>query len=185
MRWSEAAKAARRGRLALAQQPAVEGFVAGDDGLGGEDGPGFFAGGAAEGFAFRAVADQRFDRTGEVGGLSGRNEEAVDIVGNDFGDTADGGADAGAAEGHRFENAEAETFGIGGEDGDVGGVEIIFDVEDVLADDEAVGDAELLGGELERCEVAAGEDEEFEGVAAIDARDRFEEAIDAFDGAEI
>lgn len=173
------------GRLALPEEVAVEGLVAGNDVVGRKGGAGFLAGGLAEAFAFGGVGDEGFDGAGEIVGLRGRNEEPVDVVGDDFGDTADSGADARAAEGHGFEDAEAETFGVGREESDIGGVEVVFDVEDVLADDEAVGDAELLGGELEGREVAAGKDEEFERVAAIDARDGLEETVDAFNRAEV
>src|SRR3989454_3361155 len=151
-------------------QPAVERFVTRHDDLGGE--PFARAGlrGAPEGVASQLVVDQGLQRLGERGDVAGRHEQAALVVLHHLRDTADARGDARTAEAHGFEDAEAEAFGVGGVEADVGDLKIVLDGVDLLADDHAVGEAEAPHVAGERRKRLAGENEELEGLARAHAR---------------
>lgn len=122
---------------------------------------------------------------GEGGGLVGRDEEAGLAVGDDFGDAADVGGDDGSAVGEGFQDAEAETFLLGGVNPEVAGGEVVVDAQDAFADGDSVGESEASNVGSVGGEVAAGEDEKLDVGAVFGAGDGFEDVGDAFAGTEV
>ena len=106
--------------------------------------------------------DQGIQGLGQRADVTGRHEQAALLVLYHFRDAADARGDAGAAEAHGFEDAEAEALGVGGEEANVGGLEIVLDGVDFLADDDAVVQTEAPDFRGERREGLAGENEELE-----------------------
>src|SRR5437870_10902325 len=166
-------------------QPAVERFVARHDDLRREPLARARLGGAPEGAASRLVVDQGLQRRGERGDVTGRHEQAALVVLHHLRDTAHARGDARAAEAHGFEDAEAEAFGVGCVEADVGDLKILLDGVDLLADYHAVGQAEAPHVADERCERLAGEDEELEGLAGTHARGGLQQEVDALARAQV
>ena len=153
--------------------------------MGGEEFAGAFLGGLAEFCPRRRILNQIFDGAHLFFNIAEGNKLAADLVFDDFGDAADGGRHAGAGEAHGFQDAEAEAFGLGGEQAEVGGLEIVFDVGNIFADDKAVFQAEATDFFYEGGKFSTGENEELEGFAGTDAGGNFEEEIDALRGTQV
>src|SRR5215813_10739247 len=166
---SDPARARGRGQTGASPAEApVERFVARHDDVGGEElartGPRGFTEGSPSGW----VVDQALQRAGERAGVTGGNEHAAYIVLHDFRDPADARGDTGAAEAHRLQDAQAEALRVGGEEPDVGYLEVLLDVGDLFPDDEPVLELELphalgVGGKR-----FPREHEEPEGVAGAE-----------------
>jgi len=120
------------------------------------------AGGVAEAGAEGGVFQEGGDFFGEGFGVAGRDEEAGEVVGDDFGDAADGGGDDGAGHGLGLEDDLRDAFvGVGGEDKDFQGGEDAGDVGAVAEEGDVVfpGFVRDLGGEFLAAGAVAGDDE--------------------------
>ena len=71
-----------------------------------------------------------------------------------------------------------------GEEADIGGLEVFLDVDDFVAHENVLFEAEIFGLLLVGGEISAGEDEEFEGFARPQEGDGFLQVIVALQGAE-
>jgi hypothetical protein len=161
-------------------------LVEGDDAGGAEVILRGLAGGAGEGFEVGGVGEECDGGVGHGFDVADREEEAVGVMLDEFGDSADTGGDGGDAAGHGFESGEAEGLHLRGHEHEVGEGEELVDVVLLAEEVDAVLDVEGSGEEFSGWAVGAVADEhEASGHGAGDSGEDFDDVGDALYGAEV
>src|ERR1019366_2038506 len=168
-----------------AAYPAVKRFVAWDNGLRRKS----FARPALGGLPHRLpanwVLNQTFNRPRQVIRIVGRHQKPAHVVFDHFRNSARAPGDAWTAKIHRLKDAQAKALRLGREKPKVGGLQIIFNFIHVFTHHHAAFQAQPQHVLDERLKTPARHDNELEGVARADARQGFQQEINALHRAEI
>ena len=163
----------------------IKRFIARHDDVRRESFAGALSRGSAQAEPAGRIVDQALDSPGERAGVIRRHKESGRVVFDDLRNSTDTAGDTRAGKTHRFKYAQAKALSIGGEQTQVSGLQVIFDVIDPLAHEHppVKSQAANIAGELSKA--AARQDDEFESVAGADAAGGFEQQIYALERAEV